>query len=136
MALALVGMAWSLWLRSSVKMDIYDRDELIRAVALADSSYDTDHASKMRIFVRKEEGGKLRVVISDADFHSRNCLQRCKKRHEVVPINDPIPKYTLDDPCKSGDLVIPSRPRTVWLEGVRIGKGRMYPGRRLSLIHI
>lgn len=67
MALVLVGIAYSLLLRSSIGMDIYNRDKLIHAVTLAGSS-------KMRIFVRNLDSRKLSVVVCDSELYPKDCV--------------------------------------------------------------
>ncbi|CAM9835927.1 unnamed protein product, partial [Laminaria digitata] len=55
MLLTSIGVAWSLCLRSSIGMDVYDRDELIRAVSLHGVEPGATPPSDIRIFVRRED---------------------------------------------------------------------------------
>ena len=127
MALTLMGIAWSLLLRSRIGMDIYNRDELIRAVTSPASANVEEHSSKMRIFVQKEENGNMSAVVVDVEGHQRGCLQSFRRR-ETIAIDDPLPVSTPNRDYSFGGAVVPPG-RTVWLEGVRTRRARVYPGR-------
>ena len=129
MVLTLVGIAWSFLLRSRIGMDVYDRDELIRNVTLQASLDDDKHSSKMRIFVRKEDSGHLSVMVSDFKEARMDCARIFSRTHKIVAVEDPIPTGTPNYPSNFGGSVMAPGSRTVWLEGVRIGKGRAFPGR-------
>lgn len=64
-SLAFVGMMMSLWLRSSVGVDVYDRDELFRAIFLSGGNTDRTPSSGIRVFVRKENTGNVSIIVSD-----------------------------------------------------------------------
>lgn len=130
MTLAIVGITSFLLLRFNTGVDIYDRDELIRALTLTGSADGAEHPSRMCIFVRKEDAGNVRVVIRDADLHRRNCLQRCRKKNNDVTTNEPSPKFPFRGSCEPSDVIVSNRRCTVTLEGVRMGKSKAYPGRR------
>lgn len=67
MTFTAVGVAWSMCLRSSIGLDVYDRDELFRAVSLQGKAANDptgDHPA-IRIFVRREDNGSMKVFIND-----------------------------------------------------------------------
>lgn len=67
MALTAFIIAWSICLRASIGLDVYDRDELFRAVSLqgeAASDPTADHPA-IHIFVRREDTGCIKVFIND-----------------------------------------------------------------------
>ena len=68
MALTAVGIAWSICIKSKIGVDVYDRDELLRAVSLqGKASQDpTVEHSAIRLFVRREDTGNITVFINDA----------------------------------------------------------------------
>ena len=127
-ALTLVSIVWSLVLRSRIGMDIYDRDDLIRAVTSPAAVNDEDHLSKIRIFVRKEENGNISVAVSEVEGRQSGCPQSFR-RHETVAVDDPVPVSRPSRDYGFGDAVVPPGTCTVWLEGVRTGRARVYPGR-------
>lgn len=63
--LTVVGLTMSLCLRSSVGMDVYDRDELFRAVAFSGVNTDNNSSSGIRVFVRKEDTGNVSITVTD-----------------------------------------------------------------------
>lgn len=132
MALASIGIAWSILLRSSIGMDVYDRDELIRAVSLPGATADGS-PSAMRIFVRKEDTGNMSVVISETGEKQSGCVRFFGRGAKVAENDNPAPiaggVAQQDDGAGPGDGPIPTGPRTVWLEGIRTGIGRPFPGR-------
>lgn len=65
LSLAAVGIAMSLWLRCSTGIDVYDRDELLRALSTPGVNNLTTTSSGIRMFVQKEDTGNLSVVIRD-----------------------------------------------------------------------
>ena len=130
LTLTLVGIAWSFFLRSRIGMDIYDRDELIRNVTLQASLDDAEHSSKTRIFVRKEGSGNLSVVVNDFQELRWGCARIFGGRHQTLATADPMPFGALNHASNFGGPAITPGSRTVCLEGVRIGKGRAFPGRR------
>ena len=125
-ALTLVGIAWSFVLRSRLGMDIYDRDELIRNVTIQASSNDAEHPSKMRIFVRKENGGYLSIVVSEFKDGRRGCARIFKTKHQAVAVDDPAPNHASEF---GGSIMAPGS-HAVCLGGVRTGDARAFPGRR------
>ena len=135
LVLTSVGIVWSLCLRSSIGMDIYDRDELIRAVSMSGSatrrSFNTPSA--IRIFVRKEDTGSMSVVISETGDSQYGCARMFQLGSKVVEDNNPAPFATASSINQYnqgyGGAAVPVGPRTVWLEGVRTGMGRTFPGR-------
>ena len=124
----LVGIAWSLLLRARIGMDIYDRDELIRAVTAPALVNDEEHSSKMRIFVRREDQGYISVAVSDVKGHP-NSWPQSFRRNETVAVDDPVPHSSPNYANEFGGAFVPPGSRTVWLEGVRTGRARIYPGR-------
>ena len=124
----LVGIAWSLLLRARIGMDIYDRDELIRAVTAPALVNDEEHSSKMRIFVRREDQGYISVAVSDVKGHP-NSWPQSFRRNEIVQVDDPVPHSSPNYANEFGGAFVPPGSRTVWLEGVRTGRARIYPGR-------
>ncbi|CAM9827233.1 unnamed protein product [Ectocarpus sp. 6 AP-2014] len=132
LVLSLVGIGWSMCLESSVEMDVYDRDELLRAISQQAQGEDNDPSTRsdMRIYVQKERGGELNVVISASDDDQNGCA-RFLLRREPTPTVHPIPvadavSHALDD---HGGAPLPlGRPR-MFIGSVRFGMGRAYPGR-------
>lgn len=124
-----IGITWSFCLRSSIGMNVYDRDELIRAVSMSVNSSSSTAPSAIRIFVRKEDCGSLSVVISDADDAETGCNRLLRLRRSVVEDSDPTTSEVKDDPFDNpvGGATVPAGPRAVSL-GVRTGMGRPWPG--------
>lgn len=131
MLLTSIGIAWSFCLRSSIGMDVYDRDELIRAVSISGATADNTSHSEMRIFVRKEDTGNMTVVVNDTDCAQSSCARFLRKGGTVVEDADPAPTVPCVAPCDGGfgGAVVPVGSRTVVLEGVRIRQSRALPGR-------
>lgn len=131
--LTAIGTAWSLCLRSSIGMDIYDRDELIRAVSMSGVAGGRAGSSSIRIFVRKEDTGNLSVAITDTDDARGGCARVFRLGGTVVEDPSPAPSAaaaTVEQYNHGyGGAAVPVGPRTVWLEGVRTGRGRALPGR-------
>ncbi|CAM9650552.1 unnamed protein product, partial [Laminaria digitata] len=131
MLLTSIGVAWSLCLRSSIGMDVYDRDELIRAISLHGVEPSGTPPSEIRIFVRREDTGKISVVISDTGIADKACSRCLKRGSQVVEDIEPSPVAATVDQYNRGfgGVDVPVGPRTVWLEGVRTGMSRPLPGR-------
>eukprot|EP00752_Nemacystus_decipiens_P017710 g15878.t1 len=131
--LSLVGIVWSMCLKSSVEMDVYDRDELLRVVSQQAQGEENDPSKreKMRIYVQKERGGgELNVVISESDDDHNGCMRFLLRRQPTpsvhpVPVADTV-RHALDN--HGGAPLSLGRPR-MYLGGVRSGMGRAYPGR-------
>eukprot|EP00752_Nemacystus_decipiens_P017709 g15877.t1 len=129
--LSLVGIVWSMCLKSSVEMDVYDRDELIRAISQQAQGEENDPSKreKMRIYVQKERGGELNVIISESDDDHNGCMRFLLRRQPTpsvhpVPVADTV-RHALDE---HGGAPLPlGRPR-MYLGGIRSGMGRAYPG--------
>lgn len=68
MVLTAVGIAWSICIKSKIGVDVYDRDELLRAVSLQGKASEdpTVKHSSIRLYVRREDKGNLTVFINDA----------------------------------------------------------------------
>ena len=68
LVLTAVGIAWSICVKSKIGLDVYDRDELLRAVSLQGQASEdpTVKHSAIRLFVRREDKGNLTVFINDA----------------------------------------------------------------------
>ncbi|CAM9958330.1 unnamed protein product, partial [Ectocarpus fasciculatus] len=135
LSLTVVGIVWAVYLGRSTVMDVYNRDELIRAVSLQGQGRATDLAaehSKIRIFVRREDNGSISVAISDVGKAEPGGWRRFWRRdNQVVEIADPAP--VADTVIQNNDgfrgASAPAGSRTVWLGGVRTGMGRAFPGR-------
>lgn len=125
-----IGVVWSVCLRSSIGMDVYDRDELIRAVSLHGVAPGGTPPSDIRIFVRREDAGNISVVISDTGTANNACARLLRRGGEVVEDVEPSPVAATVDQYNRGFAGpdVPVGPRTVWLEGVRTGMGRPLPG--------
>lgn len=137
MALVAVGIAWSICLKSSIGLDVYDRDELLRAVSLqGQASKDpTVKHSAIRIFVRREDSGNMTVFINDTGGGGEGGWRRFLKRgggndNGVVSDGDGVDPETgadskeaaqLDD--KFGGAAVPSE-GTVSLGNSWSGTGR------------
>ena len=130
MLLTSIGVAWSICLRSSIGMDIYDRDELIRAVSLQGVAPGGTPSSEIRMFVRREDTGNISVVISDTGKAHGTCARLFRKGGNVVKDIEPVPVAATANQYNHGfgGADVPVGPRTVWLEGVRTGRGRPIPG--------
>lgn len=120
------------------------RDELLRAVSLQAQGLPDDperHAS-MRIFVQKELGGHLNVIISESDDDMTGC-KRFLLRRGPKAIEDPAPVADAND--RHGGAPLPSSRTHVLVDGSRLGfgyvggartgYGRAYPGRRNDFRH-
>ena len=131
MALTSIGIMWSFCLRSSIGMDVYDRDELIRAVSITGAMANDDASpTEMRIFVRKEDTGDMRVVINDTGDARAGCARILRRGGAVVEDADPAPTVSPATPCNDGfgGAIVPMGSRTVVLEGVRMRQSRHLPG--------
>lgn len=130
MLLTSIGITWSFCLRSSIGMDVYDRDELIRAVSISGATADGASPTEMRIFVRKEDTGDMRVVINDTGDAKSGCARVLRRGGAVVEDADPAPTVSAASPCNDGfgGAVVPMGSRTVVLEGVRMRQSRNLPG--------
>lgn len=130
MVLASISIMWLSSLRASIGMDVYDRDELIRAVAMPRTAAGCKVPSDMRIFVRKEDSGHIRVVINDASCGQSGCARILRKGGGYATDADPTPTVTGVGSGNdgSGHSVVPMQSRTVVLEGVRLRPGRALPG--------
>ena len=130
MLLTSIGIAWSFLLRSSIGMDVYDRDELIRAVSISGATAGDASPSDMRIFVRKEDTGNMTVVV-DTNCAQSGCARFLRKGGTVVEDAEPTPTVSSVAPCNGGygGAVIPVGSGTVVLEGVRVHQSRALPGR-------
>ena len=53
--LAIVGLTWSFCLRSSIGMNVYDRDELIRAVSMSAATNRSTAPSAIRMYARRTQ---------------------------------------------------------------------------------
>ena len=93
LVLTSVGIGWSLCLRSSIGMDVYDRDEIIRAVSLsgAASPRSCNNPSTIRIFASKDDTGNMRVVINETDDSESGCARMLQLGKTVVEDNNPTP---------------------------------------------
>ncbi|CAM9272669.1 unnamed protein product [Scytosiphon promiscuus] len=136
MVLSFIGISWSLLLRKKTGMDIYDRDELIRAISLQAQGPTSDLTgadSAIRLFVRKEDNGSMSVVVTDAaDEDDRSgCGRLLRRRKKVVETDEPEPVVTTDAQYNDGfgGAAVPVGPRTMWLGGMRTGMSRSFPGR-------
>lgn len=118
--MSLLGIIWSSCLRSSIGVDVYNRDELIKAVTLPSYPTNSQHPAGMRIFVRKDETGHIDVIISDAGEGKRWCSNLCR-RSSVVAQDEPAVAAVAHE---SGGNALPAGPRQVRLEGLRLGLGR------------
>ncbi|CBJ30877.1 hypothetical protein Esi_0219_0029 [Ectocarpus siliculosus] len=134
LSLTVVGIVWAVYLGRSTGMDIYDRDELIRAVSLQGHGRAVDLAaqhSRMRIFVRREDNGGISVAISDTGQAEPGGCWRfwpCKKVGETADPS-PVADTVIQNNDDFGGASAPAGSRTVWLGGVRIGRARPFPGR-------
>lgn len=133
MVLTSIGIAWLCSVRSSIGMDVYDRDEIIRAVSMPETTTGCTVPSQMRIFVRKDDSGEIKVVINDAR-DARSLFARFLK-HGMKKDKDSDPKLTATAVAPCGDgfsgTVVPLGSREVMLEGVRVRPMRStsLPGR-------
>ena len=122
MVLTSIGIAWLCSVRSSIGMDVYDRDELIRAVSISGTTDDCALPSQMRIFVSKEDSGELKVVINDAQKPRSHFARILKKRLKNVKPSDPKLATTAVAPSSDdfAGTVVPLRSPEVVLGGVRV----------------
>ncbi|CAM9843194.1 unnamed protein product [Ectocarpus sp. 8 AP-2014] len=134
LSLTVVGIAWAVYLGRSTGMDIFDRDELIRAVSLQGHGRAVGLAaehSKIRIFVRREDNGGISVAISDTGQAEPGGCWRfwpCKKVFQTANPS-PVADAVIQNSDGFGGASAPAGSRTVWLGGVRIGRARPFPGR-------
>lgn len=124
----LIGVAWSHCLHSSIGIDIYNRDELIRAVSVQSPITTGGPVSDIRIFVHKKGTGHLGVVISDSGEKRRSWFQFFdKKAMQVGP-----PQASANEiPSRGSSSQTTSAPsgRTFALGAMRMGMERPLPGR-------
>lgn len=122
MVLTVIGIMWLFVLGSSVGMDVYDRDELIRAVSMSGTTGGCTLPSAMRIFVRKEDSGEIKVVIKDSRGARTGCERFLRKGKNVVKCAVPILKTTAVAPCSDdfADASEATESREVVLEGMRV----------------
>ncbi|CAN0284536.1 unnamed protein product [Ectocarpus fasciculatus] len=127
MGFTAVGIVWLICLRNSIGMDVYDRDELLRAVSLQ------GHASKdpaaehpeIRIFVRREDSGNITVFINDSHDKKQSAWERFLRRRtsKVAEDDDRLPggdtEAALSDD-KFGGAAVPVE-NTVSLGGFQAG---------------
>lgn len=119
-AMSLLGIGWSLSLRSSIEMDVFNRDELIRAVTLHDPSAEGRRPASMRMFVRKDERGHIDVTISEAEDRPHSWCEVW--RNWIVRAQDE-PRRNASAHASGADEAPPA-PRQVRLEGMRLGLAR------------
>lgn len=136
-----IGFAWSLCLRSSIDMDIYDRDELIRAVSQK-GARPSDAVSAIRMFVREEDDGSMSVAISDTGDKQTGCAQFFWRKPAVVEIHEPAPTAAAAAAVVEeynngyGGARVPVERRTIWLQtAMRTGRERALPGRAGNFTH-
>eukprot|EP00903_Cladosiphon_okamuranus_P017853 g16431.t1 len=132
--LSLVGIGWSVCLKSAAEMDIFDRNELLRVIsqqALGEAN-DPSANSKMRIYVQKErQGDQLSVMVSESD-DDHNCCMRFLLRKEPTASVHPVPaadtmRNALDD--HGGARLPQGRPCMLVGGSMRYALGRTFPGR-------
>ena len=135
--LTTVGITWSFCLRSSIGMNVYDRDELIRAVSLSKAANSSTATSAIRIFVRKEDSGRLTVVISDTGDAEAGCWRMCRRRGLVVENNEPTPNAAQVAQFNNGidGADIPLGRQASILGVTRTGMGRPFPGRNDNFVY-
>lgn len=137
LVISVVGIGWSFCLRSRVGMDIYNRDELIRAVSLPDQYGDGNAVVAMRMFVRKDESGTISVVIEESDGKVgalkwwdsiKNVFKRLGGGKVAGSPGDGDAEGDVETGGTSRDgSRTPERPRQVVLEGWRLGASRQFP---------
>lgn len=133
MVLTSIGMMWLCSARSSIGMDVYNRDELIRAVSISGTRDDCTLPSQMRIFVHKDDSGEMKVVINDTRGVHRRWARILKHGRKEVKTCDP--NQTATDVAPSNDdcegTAGPIRSRQVLIDGVRVRPTRAasQPGR-------
>ncbi|CAN0426600.1 unnamed protein product [Pylaiella littoralis] len=143
LALSFVGITWSVYLRSSIGMDVYDRDQLLRAVSLQAQGLpdDPERHAAMRIYVQREKtNGNLNVIISESDGDVSGCSSFFLRRKPEADAN-PVPVAdTMGHVHDSyGGAPLPSNRPRIHLNGnrtgfgnvggARTGWGRQLPGR-------
>ena len=101
MVLTSIGMMWLCSARSSIGMDVYNRDELIRAVSISGTRDDCTLPSQMRIFVHKDDSGEMKVVINDTRGVHRRWARILKHGRKEVKTCDP--NQTATDVAPSND---------------------------------
>lgn len=124
----LIGVAWSYFLSFSIGMDIYNRDELIRAVSIQDPPSSGGPSSDIRIFVHRKDTGHIGVVIRDSGEERGGCLQFFNRRaKQVKPVLAAATTAMPETDCP------PSTPapsvRAFALGAIRLGMERSMPGR-------
>ncbi|CAM9536369.1 unnamed protein product, partial [Laminaria digitata] len=123
--LTAVGISWSFCLRSSIGMNVYDRDELIRAVSMSVDASSCSSPSAIRIFVRKEDSGCLSVVISDTGDEESGCRQMFRRRGPVVENIEHASNANHVVQFNSGGAAVPVGRPAMFL---RTGQCRRLPG--------
>ncbi|CAM9867078.1 unnamed protein product [Ectocarpus sp. 6 AP-2014] len=107
MASTAVCVVWLICLRNSIGMDVYDRDELLRAVSLqghASRDPAAEHPA-IRIFVRREDSGNITVFINDSHDKEQRAWERFLRRRtsKVVEGDDRLPAGGDADAALSDD---------------------------------
>ena len=135
--LTTAGITWSFCLRSSIGMNVYDRDELIRAVSMSVAAERSPTPSAIRIFVRKEDSGRLSVVISDTGDAENGCRRIFRRGGQVVEAVEPALKaaHVAQFNIGYGGAAIPVGRSTMWPDGVQTGKGGRLPGRNRDFFY-
>ena len=60
-----IGVTWSVCSYSNVGVDVYDRDELVRAVSISGAATGDTSPASIRVLVRREDEGNINVEVSN-----------------------------------------------------------------------
>ncbi|CAM9273040.1 unnamed protein product [Scytosiphon promiscuus] len=135
LAMTAIGVVWSFCLRSSIGIDVYDRDELLRAVSLqgrASKDPTAEHPA-IRIFVRREDSGNMTVFINDTGGEGQRGCTRFLRRGGPKEVAEPdLPERREDTEAaqiddRFGGAIVPDQ-GTVSLGGTRTGTSTPIPG--------
>ncbi|CAB1102100.1 unnamed protein product [Ectocarpus sp. CCAP 1310/34] len=117
--LSFIGIALTLFLCPKYEMDIYNRDELLRATNLQAQGLPDDPSrhSAMRIEVQREDRSRhLTITISESDSERSGCARFLLRRGPEVT-DDPVPA-TDNTPNGRDGVPFPRGPAHMYLGGV------------------
>ncbi|CAN0556884.1 unnamed protein product, partial [Ectocarpus sp. 12 AP-2014] len=134
--LSFIGIALTLFLCPKYEMDIYNRDELLRAINLQAQGLPDDPSrhSAMRIEVQREDRSRhLTVTISESDSERSGCARFLLRRGLEVT-DDPVPA-TENAPNGRDGIPFPRGPAHMYLGGVVTWLGKPIPRPRNRAIN-
>lgn len=124
MLVCVLSIGFRVWLCcvnfSKTGVDVYNRNELFRAVFLPGTELTEVSSSTMRILVRKEDG-TMNIAISDTRNDNGNWRMYCPGRGAAIADNDvhaPVAADVAQHQQGDSDDTVPVEPRMLWLRSV------------------